>query len=103
MMHRIWAKIAIAGMILMGDGAFAYESNECGDDGYKSVSNAVQLSQPAVVDDNGPGWQPYLAHANKMQPDINPDYQIFAVAIVPVPDPQKYLPFSPRAPPVPAS
>jgi len=103
MMHRVWKKIVVAGLIILGDGAFASESNERGDDRYESYGNAVQLSLPAVLDDIGSRWQSSLAGANTIRPDINLTYQVFAVVTVLVSDLLKYHPFSPRAPPVPAS
>jgi len=103
MMHRVWTKIVVAGLIILGDGSFASEINERCDDRYESNGKAVQLSLPAVLDDIGSRWQPSLAGANTIRPDINLTYQVFAVVTVPVSDLLKYHPFSPRAPPVPAS
>jgi hypothetical protein len=103
MMHRVWEKIFVAGLIILGENAFASESNGCGDDRYKANDNAVQLSQPTVLDDIGSRWQLSLACANTIQPDINQTYLAFAVVTLPVSDLLKYHPFNPRAPPVPAS
>ena len=103
MMHRVWSKIVVAGLIILGEGAFASECNQCSDGRYEASGNAVQLSQPAVLNDTGSKWEPSLAGANTIQPDINLTHQIFAAATVPVSGLLTYHPFNPRAPPVPAN
>jgi hypothetical protein len=102
MMHRVWTKIVVASLIVLGDGVFASEIKERGDDRYEASGNVVQLSLPEVLDDIGYRWQPSLAGSNTIRLDIYLTYQSFAVVTVPVSDLLKYHPFSPRAPPVPA-
>jgi hypothetical protein len=102
-MHRVWTKIVVAGLIILGEGAFASESNQHSDDSYEASGNAVRLSQPVVLDDAVSRWIPSLAGAHTIQPCINPTYQVFVAVTVPVPNPPKYHPFNPSAPPVPAS
>jgi hypothetical protein len=51
MMHRVWTKIVVASLIVLGDGVFASEIKERGDDRYEASGNVVQLSLPEVLDD----------------------------------------------------
>jgi len=100
MLHRVWKKIVVVGLIILGEGAFASERNERSDDTYEANGNAVQLSQPTVLDNAGSKWQPSLSGANTIRTDINLTYQTFAVVTTPVSDLLKYHSFNPRAPPV---
>lgn len=103
MMHRVWKKVVIAGLIILGEGAIASESNQRSDDSYETNSNAVQLAQPVVLDDTGSMWKPSPAGANTIQPDISLTHQTFAAETALVSDLLKYHSFNPRAPPVPAN
>jgi hypothetical protein len=103
MMHRVWTKIVVAGLIILGEGAFASDNNQRSNDWYEANGNAVQLSQPTVPDDAGSRWQRSLAGTNRIQTDINLTYQIFAALTAPTSDQLKYHSFNPRAPPVPAN
>lgn len=102
-MHRVWAKIFIAGLIILGDGAFASASNQRNDCKYEASGDAVQLPQPTVLDVTESGWQPPQTGATRIRSDIKLSYQSYAVVTVPVSDLLKYHPFNPRAPPLPAS
>jgi len=102
MKHRFWTKFVVAGLVVMGEGAFASESSERGNDRYESNGNAIQLSLPEVLDDAGSGPRPPMASANSTQPGINHSTQSFTAVTAPVSDLLKYHPFNPRAPPLPA-
>ena len=102
-MHRVWTKIFVAGLIILGEGAFASESNQRIDSKYEASGNAVQLSQPIALDVTESRWYSPLAGANTVWSDIKLTNQTFAVVTIPVSDLLKYNPFNPRAPPVPAS
>jgi len=103
MMHHIWTKIVVAGLIMLGEGVFASESCQRNDGRYEANSETLQLSPPVGLDEVGSRWKSSPAGTNKLQTDINPTYQIFAAVTVPVSDLLKYHSFNPRAPPVPAS
>jgi hypothetical protein len=103
MMHRVWTRIVVAGLVILGEGAFASESNQRSDDRYEANGNAVQLSQPTVLDDAGSRGTPSLAGAYAIHPDINPAYQTFTAVTVPLSELLNYHPFNPRAPPLPAN
>lgn len=102
-MHRVWAKFVVASLIILGEGAFAFENVQRSDDSYEPNGNAVQLSQPIVQEDGGPGWTSSLISPCTVHPDINPEYQTVTAVTVTVSALLGYHPFNPRAPPVPAS
>lgn len=102
MMQSIWTKIVLAGLIILGDSAFASECSQCGDDCHEANGNTVQLLQPAALDDAGPGWKPPLALANSILTDINLAYKPFPAVNVQLTALHKFHSFNPRAPPVPA-
>jgi hypothetical protein len=101
MIRRIWTKIVIAGLVILGEGAFASESNQRIDDRYEISANAVQLSQPADLDEAGTNSKPSLAAAKSIQPVSSLAYQSIAAVSVPVSGLIKHHPCNPRAPPVP--
>lgn len=102
-MFRAWSKIVVTSLVILGVDVFASDNNQRIDESFEAASKAVQLSLPAVLDDIGSGWQPFLAGANTIQPNINLTYRAFSIVTVPLSVLLKYNPFSPRAPPVPAS
>jgi len=102
-MHRFITKIVVAGLLILGEGAFASESNGRGDDRCETNGDAVQRSQPEFQNDIWPIWQASLAAAYTIRTEIDPACQTFAPVTVPVSNLQKHHPFNPRAPPVPAS
>lgn len=103
MMHRVWLKIFVAGLIILGEDAFASESNQRIDSECEASGNAVQLTQPIALDVTGSRWQSPLAGTNTIWSDFKLTYQTFVVVVIPVSNLLKYHPFNPRAPPVPAS
>jgi hypothetical protein len=103
MMQSVWTKIVLAGLIILGDSSFASGSNQCGDDSHEANGNAVQLLQPAALDDAGPRWEPPLAGVNSIQTDINLAFKPFPAANLQLTALHKYHSFNPRAPPSPAN
>lgn len=103
MIRSVWIKSVVASLIILGEGAFAFENAQRSDDSYEANGNAVQLSQPIVQEDGAPGWTSSLTSPCTIHPDINLEYQIFTAVTVTVSALLRYHPFNPRAPPVPAS
>ena len=103
MMHHVWTKIVVAGLIILGEGAFASESSEFGDDWYEADRNIAQLSQSLVQNADESMWQPPpLACVDATRIQTGTACQTFAAASVLLLNQLRYHSFSPRAPPVPA-
>ena len=102
-MFRVWSKIVVASLVILGVDVFASDSKQRIDQSYEAGGNAVQRSLPAVLDDFGYRWNPSEAGTYTIRPDINPACRDFVIVTPPVTGLLKYHLFSPRAPPFPAS
>lgn len=102
-MFRAWSKIVVASLFLLVVDAFASEGNQRVNDSYEASSVDVQQSLTDAPDDYGYRWQTLLADIAMVQSGFNHTCLAFAVVSTPVSELRKYCPFSPRAPPAPAS
>ena len=102
-MHRLWAKIVVAGLIILGEGALASEISQRSDDRHENGENPALISQPVILDDSGSSCNPAFICIDGVRPQITLTHYKVAVAGVLTSDTFEYHPFNPRAPPVPAS
>lgn len=102
-MHRLWAKFVVAGLIILGEGAFASEISQRSDDRHENGENPALISQPVILDDSGSSCNTAPACIDGVRPQITLKHYKVAVASVFTSGSFEYNPFNPRAPPVPAS
>lgn len=102
-MSRLWARIVVATLVILGEGALASEISQRSDDRHENGSNHAVISQEIILDDPGSSWNPSSACIDIVWP--NASLTRFGIAVVSVFTSAsiEYRPYNPRAPPVPAS
>lgn len=102
-MRRLWAKIVVASLVILGEGALAFEICQRSDDRHASGGNHAAVSQEIILDDPGSSGNPSSACIDIVWPKAGLARHKIVVASVLSSAPFEYRPCNPRAPPVPAS
>jgi len=102
MMQRVWAKLVIASLIIMGEGVFASESKLRSDDSPEAGSITAQLLLLPPLD-AGESWRyPDVQASCPVWRDSDLPCLVPAVITAPLIGSPRDHTFNPRAPPVPA-
>lgn len=103
-MRRLWTKFVVASLIILGEGAFASEISQRTDDRHENVDNPAVISQSVIPADSASSYNPVASFCNDGgRPQITLTHYKAVVVSVLTSGSFEYNPFSPRAPPVPAS
>jgi hypothetical protein len=103
MMQRVWAKLVIASLIILGDSVFSSESTLRSDDSHKLGSITAQPLLLPLLDAGNPPQDQDMQESGPVWRYSDLPCLVPAVFTAPLGESPKYHAFNPRAPPVPAS
>ena len=100
MMQRVWAKLVIASLIILGDGVFASESTLRSDDSPEAGSITAQPLLLPHLDAGNPPQDPDMQESDPALPDSDITWLIPALPPAPLNGTSGHHAFNPRAPPI---
>jgi hypothetical protein len=102
MTRHVWTKIFIAGLIFLGDVAYAAENSVRSDIEAAASDITSQISKQTFLDNAESKWKPATNDADTATPVIFSASQLLASISFTTSEKFKYHPLNSRAPPLPS-